>query len=118
MTEALTFSFHGHFSGAYQDIAYSPGQSVTGVSVTQGGIQYQPGASTVLGSFGTPDSFGVASLVDADGHPYTRVVWHYSAIDEQRTFTIHYTVQHAAVGPHRRHQRQLVPVGPGVGRVP
>jgi len=113
VTEALTFSFHGQFSGAYQDIAYSPGQSVTGVSVTQGGIQYQPGANTVLGSFGTPDSFGVASLVDADGHPYTRVVWHYSAIDEQRTFTIHYTVQHAAVAHTDVTSVNWFPWGPG-----
>src|SRR5579871_4436928 len=46
VTEALTFSFHGQFHGAYQDIALSPGQSVTGVSVSEGQTPFQPGAST------------------------------------------------------------------------
>ena len=113
VTEAITFSFHGDFSGAYQDIAFSPGQSVTGVSVAQGGLQYQPGASTVLGSFGNPDTFGVANLTDAGGHPYTRVVWHYSAADEQRTFTIRYTVDHAAVAHSDVTTVNWFPWGPG-----
>ena len=88
--ESITFDFHGTYSGAYRDIPLAPGQAIDAVSVSEQGLEYSPGASTVLGSFGTPGSFGSTSIPGG-----TRIVWHYLAGDEARVFTIRYTVHGA-----------------------
>ena len=87
VTETITFSFHGSFSGAFRDIPLGPGQSISDVSVAENGIPYRPGASTVLGSFGPAGSFGDVQLSDRE-----RIVWHYSAFDEPRAFTLSYVL--------------------------
>ena len=87
VTETITFSFHGSYSGAFRDIPLGPGQSISDVRVAENGIPYQPGASTVLGSFGSPGSFGDVQLPDRE-----RIVWHYSAFDEPRAFTLSYVL--------------------------
>ena len=87
VVETITFSFHGTYSGAFRDIPLGQGQSVSDVQVAENGLEYAPGASTVLGSYGTPGSFGDATLPDRE-----RIVWHYSATDEPRAFTLSYVL--------------------------
>ena len=60
--------------------------------MSEGGQTYQAGAPTELGSFGLPGSFGVADLGDR-----TRIVWHYGAQNEIRTFTVRYILTELSV---------------------
>ena len=87
ITEHITYSFDGPFSGAYREIPLRDGESISNVSVREGDAEYTPGASTELGSFGLPGTFGVAKV---EGNR-TRIVWHYSAVNESRTFEVSYT---------------------------
>ena len=92
MREQITFDFAGSFSGAYRDIPVRAGESITDVSVSEGATVYRPGANTELGGFGLPDSFGVTDIEDG-----LRIVWHYQATDQRRTFTISYRFRGLAV---------------------
>lgn len=96
VTEELTFEFTGDFSGAYRDIPLAAGVRARDVRVSEGGQEYQPGGNTVLGSYDLPGTFGAEQLelTSPDGGPTAgfRVVWHYSAVDETRTFRIDYDV--------------------------
>jgi uncharacterized membrane protein YgcG len=96
VTEELRFEFTGDFSGAYRDIPLAEGVRVTDVRVSEEGEDYRPGGNTVLRSFDEPGTFGAEqlSLESVDGGPTAgfRVVWHYSALDETRTFTLDYDV--------------------------
>lgn len=104
--ESLRFDFQGSFTGAYRDIPLRGGARITDVRVSSGGVRYTPGAATGLGSYDRPDSFGTrefggtsdfagAGDTSADNH-YLRVVWHYSAHSEDRTFDLAYRVTGAA----------------------
>jgi hypothetical protein len=95
VTEQLTFDFNGSFEGAYRDIPTIDDQRITDVRVSEGDHQYKPGGDTVLGGFDFPGRFGTEDTIE--GAPGTRVVWHYRASDEVRTFTIAYRVQNGAV---------------------
>ncbi|HXV58397.1 MAG TPA: DUF2207 domain-containing protein, partial [Gaiellaceae bacterium] len=90
--EEITFSFSGGFSGAYREIPLREGESVTDVAVEEDGRPYRPGASAEIGSEGAPGTFGVAELEDG-----VRIVWHYRAAFEARTFTIRYRLAGLAV---------------------
>lgn len=92
ITEHITYLFDGSFSGGYREIPHPNGAILTHVGVTEGGIAYRPGAPTELGSSGAPGSFGVAESIDR-----TRIVWHYSALDEERTFSVSYRFRGLAV---------------------
>jgi hypothetical protein len=92
ITEDLSFDFSGSLRGAYRDIRVRPGERVSGVQVSEGATRYRPGASTVLGSTDTPGTFGVEEIQGA-----TRVVWHYRATDQRRTFRVAYTLARATV---------------------
>ena len=92
MREQITFDFAGSFSGAYRDIPVRSGESITDVSVSEGTTLYRPGANTELGGFGLPGSFGVTGIDYG-----IRIVWHYAATDERRTFTISYRFRGLAV---------------------
>ena len=85
VTEKITYDFTGHFEGGYREIPLESGMRVDQVSVSEGGEEYEPGASAKLGSEGAPDTFGTADL----GDKY-RIVWHYRATDEERTFEVRY----------------------------
>ena len=87
ITEFLTYSFSGSFSGGYREIPLRAGETISGVSVREGEDVYAPGAPTELGSSGAPSTFGSADLGDR-----TRIVWHYRAQDEARTFEIRYRI--------------------------
>ncbi|HEX9977107.1 MAG TPA: DUF2207 domain-containing protein, partial [Acidimicrobiia bacterium] len=85
--EDLTFSYSGSFEGAYRDIPVGPGQQITDVLVSENGVPYTPGGDTELGSTDVPGSYGVTG-VGTD----VRVVWHYRANDEERTYALTYTM--------------------------
>ena len=82
--EVITFDFSGPFSGAYRDIPLRGGETITDVSVSEGGT-VPPGANTELGGFGLPDSFGVTDSTTASASSGTT-----RATNERRTFTISY----------------------------
>src|SRR5262249_59058839 len=90
--EHIEYAFSGPFSGGYREIPTRPGESVSRVSVLENGRRYVPGGCTDLGCSDREGTFGVARL---DGK--TRIVWHYSALDETRTFEIRYTLSGLAV---------------------
>ena len=92
VTETLTFDYRGTFQGSYRDIELNHGEVVTDVQVSEGGRPYQPGGNTALGSFDLPGRFGTQ-----DFGRFVRVVWHYRATDEQKTFAISYRVRDGAV---------------------
>ena len=93
VSERITFEFHGNFSGAYRDIPLADDQTFEDIGVREGGTDYDSGASTELGGFGLPDTFGAVAARDESGQRVVRIVWHYSATDETRTFQIHYRVR-------------------------
>src|SRR4051812_36638428 len=90
--ERIEYRFSGSFSGGYREIPLRARESIDNVSVREGGRQYRPGGCTELGCSDAPDTFGVASL---DGR--TRIVWHYRATNEARTFELHYDLHGLAV---------------------
>jgi uncharacterized membrane protein len=92
VTENITYDFIGSFEGGYREIPLEDGMSVTDVSVSEIGKQYTPGASAELGSSGAPGTYGTADLGDA-----YRIVWHYRASYEERTFTLRYRLNGLAV---------------------
>jgi uncharacterized membrane protein len=92
VTEEITYDFIGSFEGGYRQIPLKDGMSVTEVSVSEGGRAYAPGASAELGSSGVPGTYGTANLGDA-----YRIVWHYRASYEERTFTVRYRLSSLAV---------------------
>jgi hypothetical protein len=100
VTENLTFDFSGDFSGAYRDIPLAGGVRAGNVTVSEAGEEYEPGGNTVLGSFDFPGTFGAERIQfpGEDGGPTAgfRVVWHYRAADEERTFAVEYDVEGAA----------------------
>jgi uncharacterized membrane protein len=92
VAEQLTFDYQGHFEGSYRDIPLRHGETITDVQVSEGDRRYDPGGNTILGSFDLPGRFGAEQTSFGE-----RIVWHYRATDEVRTFTIAYRVQRAAV---------------------
>ena len=74
---------HG-FGNVFQRML-RPGESIDHVRVSEGGQAYSPGASAELGSSGTPGTYGTTETDKGE-----RIVWHYSAADEARAFTIQY----------------------------
>ncbi|MDH4308264.1 MAG: DUF2207 domain-containing protein, partial [Acidimicrobiia bacterium] len=87
ITERISFAFDGNFSGAFRDIPLRAGESLTGVTVSEGEQRYQSGGCVELGCSSPPGTFGARDIGDR-----VRIVWHYSAFNETRTFTIRYTV--------------------------
>ncbi|MBD0339120.1 MAG: DUF2207 domain-containing protein [Thermoleophilia bacterium] len=85
MTERITYDFAGDFSGAYRDIPLGAGESVDALSVEEDGAAFTPGGCTELGCTSPPGMFGVERTGDR-----VRVVWHYRASFEQRTFVVSY----------------------------
>jgi uncharacterized membrane protein len=92
VTENITYDFIGSFEGGYREIPLEDGMSVTDVSVSEAGRAYAPGASAELGSSGAPGTYGTANLGDT-----YRIVWHYRAAYEERTFTVRYRLNGLAV---------------------
>ena len=87
VTEKITYDFDGSFSGGYREIPLRSGESISDVSVSEAGGVYRQGGCTDLGCTSPAGTFGTRDLGGR-----TRVVWHYAATDEQRTFEIRYTL--------------------------
>jgi uncharacterized membrane protein len=100
--EALEFDFNGSFTGAYRDIPLNGGARISDMQVSEGGREYDPGGNIELGSWDRPGTFGSQTF---EGNPGTgeafdasrrtrteRVVWHYEAADETKTFDLTYRV--------------------------
>ena len=85
VVEHLTYRFDGSFSGGYREIPLRAGEGISEVTVSEAGAEYSPGACTDLGCSSPPSTFGVTDLGGR-----IRVVWHYSASDEDRTFNVSY----------------------------
>ena len=92
VTEQITYDFTGSFEGGYREIPLKDEMSVTELSVSEGGKRYASGASAGLGSSGAPGTYGSVDLGDS-----YRIVWHYRATDEERTFTLRYRLEGLAV---------------------
>ncbi|HEX5799194.1 MAG TPA: DUF2207 domain-containing protein, partial [Gaiellaceae bacterium] len=90
--ENITYAFVGSFSGAFREIPLREGEAIDEVGVFELGTPYRPGASAELGSSGAPGTFGTARTDDG-----LRVVWHYQASSEDRTFRVHYRLLGVAV---------------------
>jgi len=90
--ERIQYAFSGPFSGGYREIPLRSGESVANVSVRESGQVYRPGGCTELGCTDAPGTFGVAELAGR-----TRIVWHYAASDEVRTFEVRYLLTGLAV---------------------
>jgi hypothetical protein len=90
--EQIEYSFDGFFSGAYREIPLTKGESISDVSVRENGTVFRPGGCTDLGCSSPAGTFGIAHLGGKD-----RIVWHYSALDESKTFEIHYRLSGLAV---------------------
>ncbi len=87
VTERLRFDFDGDFEGAYRDIPLEGDEKITDIQVSEGGRLFRPGGNTDLGSTDLPGVFGAVGLPGG-----ARIVWHYRAADENRTFTLSYRV--------------------------
>ena len=92
VTEHLTYDFDGSFSGAFREIPLGAGETMTDIQVLEGGTSYEFGACTQLGCSDLPGRFGVVNLGGR-----VRIVWHYSAFNEPRTFTVSYRIDGLAV---------------------
>ena len=90
--ERIQYAFSGPFTGGYREIPLREGETITGVSVRENGQVYRPGGCTELGCSSPAGTFGVADVGSR-----TRIVWHYQATDEVRTFDIRYTLRGLAV---------------------
>ena len=93
VSERISFEFHGNFSGAFRDIPLADNQTFEEIGVREGATDYDSGASTELGGFGLPDTFGAVATFDESGKRVARIVWHFTASDETRTFQIHYRIR-------------------------
>ena len=92
VTENISYLFSGSFEGGYREIPLRDGMSVEDVSVSEGGKRYAPGASAELGSSGATGTYGTTNLGDS-----YRIVWHYRAWQEERTFTVRYRLEGLSV---------------------
>ena len=90
--ERIQYAFSGPFTGGYREIPLREGETIAGVSVRENGRVYRPGGCTELGCSSPAGTFGVADVGSR-----TRIVWHYAATDEVRTFDIRYTLRGLAV---------------------
>src|SRR5688500_2595342 len=89
--EVISFEFSGDFSGAFREIPLREGETILEVGVSEGEIAYKPGASAELGSAGAPGTFGTTQTDKG-----LRVVWHYQASNELRSFRVHYRLRGVA----------------------
>ncbi len=87
VVEQIRYDFSGSFSGAYRDIPLRQGESIRDITVSDTRGAYALGGCVELGCSSPPGTYGVASIPG-----YVRIVWHYSAADQQREFTIEYAM--------------------------
>src|SRR4051794_12363888 len=91
VVERIQFRFHGVFHGADREIPLARGQRLTDVFVGEGQTRYVRSGSTAIGGSGAPGTFAVARTAEG-----VRIVWHYTAANEVRTFSIGYRLSRVA----------------------
>src|SRR5690349_11752312 len=79
VTEHITYSFSGQFSGGYRDIPLRSGETIDRVRVTENGQAYRSGGCATLGCIDSSGTYGTAKVGKS-----LRIVWHYAAADEAR----------------------------------
>ncbi|MGI6708442.1 MAG: DUF2207 domain-containing protein [Dethiobacteria bacterium] len=89
VVEKRTFSFEGRYRGAWEYIYLKHNASIKDVLVSEGGEAYRQEAP------GTRDIPGIFYVEEHPGHVY--IDWSFEAANEQRTFTISYTVENAVL---------------------
>ena len=87
----IAFAFDGDFSGAFREIPLRDGETLDQVAVSEEDVRYRPGASAELGSAGEPGTFGTTETDKG-----VRIVWHFRAVSETRSFRIHYRLRGVA----------------------
>ncbi len=87
VVERIRYDFSGSFSGAYRDIPLRDGESIRDITVSGISGVHTLGGCVELGCSSPPGTYGVASMPG-----FVRIVWHYSAANQQREFTIAYTM--------------------------
>ena len=90
--ERITYAFSGPFSGGYREIPLRSGESIDEVRVSENGRAYRAGGCTELGCADAPSTFGATDVGRA-----VRIVWHYQANGESRTFAVHYRLKGVAL---------------------
>ncbi len=83
VAERITIT--GAYHGAYRDIPLRKGESIDRITVSEGDTRYTRGGSTKLGSIDRSDTFNY----EISGKR-VRIVWHFLAAGEARTFTVGY----------------------------
>ena len=91
--ERINYAFSGPFSGGYRDIPVRKGESVGDVPVLEGGRRYRLGRLHRARLLDARPARSASKRLDGK----TRIVWHYSANDEARTFEIRYALRGVAV---------------------
>ena len=89
--EVISFDFAGDFSGAFREIPLENGQTLDEVAVSEGDVAYRPGACAELGCSGEPGTYGTTRTENG-----VRIVWHYRASSERRSFRVHYRLRGVA----------------------
>ncbi len=112
VTEQLTYAFSGSFSGANRDIPLRSGESIDQVRVLESGRAFATGGCVEIGCSSPPGTFGVTRDGDTQ-----RIVWHFSATDEVRTFEIRYRMRGVAVAYDDVVDVNLQVWGDAVGRL-
>ena len=91
--EHITYAFSGPFSGGYRDIPLRDGESIDRVRVTENGRAVPRRGVHRARLHRRRRARTERRRVGND----LRVVWHYGAVDELRTFTVHYRMRGLAV---------------------
>src|SRR5262249_19201133 len=87
-----SITIEGAYHGAYRDIPLRRGESIDRIAVSEGSTRYTRGGSTKLGSIDTPGTFNYETSSSR-----VRIVWHFQAAGEARTFTVAYRFRGLAV---------------------
>ena len=92
--ERITYAFSGPFSGGYRDIPVRKGESVARRAGARGRAPRTGRAAASSSAAPTPAGHVRRRRASAAA---TRVVWHYAANNEARTFEIRYALRGVAV---------------------
>jgi uncharacterized membrane protein len=90
--EFIAFDFSGDFRGGYREIPLGEGQTIDQIEVAEGNRDYAAGACAEIRCPGGPGTYGFTRTDDG-----VRIVWHYRASSEQRTFRVTYRLRGVSV---------------------
>jgi uncharacterized membrane protein len=88
VTENITYIFDGSFKFAYRDIPTKPGERLSGFVMSDDEKSYTRSDGEQPGTYGVAENGGV-----------TRITWYYRAKNQNKTFSLAYTI-HGLVQRH------------------